>query len=409
MSTMTKSRRRWLTPLGSWVLGVLGLWSAPLLMNVDPEAAFDSPGPNHLAWWAGLALLTIQAIALAWRSTHPSAILVATAAMTLVGGVVGLGDSVGVLSVAVVVAAFSWGLRAEYGGAWPAPLAAAVLVGVGTLLSGEPAGSGLVQGLGVVGLPLTIGLWLRGRHELAAAQQEQLRARAGELEARIQAAVAHERTAMARELHDIAAHHLSGIAVMTAAIGTQIDTDPAAAKRAVHQVRQECTGVLKDLRSLVGLLRDEGPVAEPSAASMRPESLANIGELVHDVRSAGIDVSTDVLNRGDELGAGIGPLAQLTAYRMVQESLANAARHAPGTQCTVIIDDTDPSQLTVEVTNSPGERGTELDSAVGFGLVGMRERADLTSSRLDYGPTASGGWSVRLRVPRQDAATQEAA
>ena len=89
-----------------------------------------------------------------------------------------------------------------------------------------------------------------------------------EHDALVQAAIARERTAMARELHDIAAHHLSGIAVMTAAIATQIDTDPAAAKRAVGQVRQQSTEVLRDLRSLVGLLREDqepedSPAGEP--------------------------------------------------------------------------------------------------------------------------------------------------
>lgn len=409
MSTMARQPGRWLVPLGSWVLGVLGLWGAPLLATLDPEVAFESPGPDHPAWWAGLVLVTAQALALLWRTAHPSWVLIAVAVAVPIGGAAGLQDSVSVLSVAVVVVAFTWALQAAYPKTWPAPLSAVLLVGAGTLLTGEPLGSGILQGVGVVGLALVLGVWFKGRHDLAVAQEEQIRARAGELEAQVQAAVAHERTAMARELHDIAAHHLSGIAVMTAAIGTQIDTDPAAAKRSVHLVRQECTGVLKDLRSLVGLLREDAAETTSQAASMRPESLANIGEMVADIRTAGIDVSFTVHPRGGELGAGIGPLAQLTAYRMVQESLANAARHAPGTRCAVLIDDTDPSQLTVEVTNEPGGHDAPSEEHAGLGLVGMRERAELTSSRLDYGPTPSGGWSVRLRVPRQNTTSQDAA
>nr|WP_253945306.1 histidine kinase [Nocardioides sp. zg-DK7169] len=204
---------------------------------------------------------------------------------------------------------------------------------------------------------------------------------------------------MARELHDIAAHHLSGIAVMTAAIGTQIDSDPAGAKAAVAQVRQQSTAVLRDLRSLVGLLReDDAGAGGPDR--VRPESLAGITALVEDLTTAGRDVGLTVLSGGHPLGDGVGPLAQLAAYRMAQEALANAARHAPGARAEVVLDDRDPYGVLVTVRNERSPRSGSEQGRDGFGILGMRERAELTGAALVVGPTADGGWEVALRVPR---------
>jgi signal transduction histidine kinase len=212
--------------------------------------------------------------------------------------------------------------------------------------------------------------------------------------------VARERTAMARELHDIAAHHLTGIAVMSAAIAGQIDTDPSGAKAAVGDVRRQSTAVLRDLRSLVGLLRDHDPTAAHDGVHV--QTLAGVTDLVGEVLAGGQDVGLTVLEPvgSRRLGAGIGPLAQLAAYRMVQESLANAARHAPGGRCVVEVDDRDAEALLVTVRNAPAPQVVQPVSRGGLGLVGMRERAELTGSRLEVGPTPDGGWLVRLRIPR---------
>lgn len=92
-------------------------------------------------------------------------------------------------------------------------------------------------------------------------------------------------------------------------------------------------------------------------------------------------------------------LAQLVAYRLVQESLANAAAHAPGAKCVVEIDDRGPDRLRVLVAND-GTHTSDLGPGGGFGLIGMRERADLVDAELTYGPTPAGGWAVRLTIPR---------
>ncbi|WFR68759.1 histidine kinase [Curtobacterium flaccumfaciens] len=200
---------------------------------------------------------------------------------------------------------------------------------------------------------------------------------------------------MARELHDIAAHHLSGIALMSAVVDRQIDTEPERAHEGVRQVREQSTAVLEDLRRLVGLLRDDAP------AERAVETVAGIVDLVEGAR-ARIDATLDVRPGDHVLADGIGPLTQLVAYRTVQEALANVALHAAGAACTVTVDDSDPDHLTVRVENgAPTAPSVGSTPAGGNGLRGMRERAKLVGARLQVGPTGPGGWAVQLETGRE--------
>jgi signal transduction histidine kinase len=155
--------------------------------------------------------------------------------------------------------------------------------------------------------------------------------------------------------------------------------------------------MLKDLRSLVALLRD----AEPGHGT-EPETLEGVPALVSAARAAGRDVTLSVLGvAADDLAAlPIGPLAQLAAYRTVQESLTNAARHAPGAPCEVVVDARASTEVVIVVHNAaPTERSAPSVPGGGFGIVGMRERAELTDARLSVGADADGGWTVRLTMP----------
>jgi len=303
----------------------------------------------------------------------------------------------------VMVATYAAATTRPVSTLWPALGAAAVLVATGGVISGVVTdavasalvGAAALQAVGTIGLAVLVALIVSARREVRLAGERQIEALEREQAALVQAAIARERTAMARELHDIAAHHLSGIAVMTAAIATQIDTDPAAAKQAVGQVRQQSTEVLRDLRSLVGLLRED---QEPE--DTRPENLIGIAALVRDRAAAGQSVDLTVLgDSSDPTTRGVGPLAQLAAYRMVQESLANAARHAPGTAVRVVIDQRADDVIRLTVRNAPGT--TSGTSGSGFGLIGMQERAELTGSTLEAGRTDDGGWQVSLSMPRE--------
>lgn len=386
-----------------------------VLETVEPEAADGLPAIGGVAWWTVLIVLVAQATALAWRLRSPGRVGVLVAAAIPLAAATGIGPAIGLTSFVLFFAAYTLVTSRALPSVGPVLVLMGVLVAVGhglvAVRSGETlaaaALTGLAQAVVLVGAPVGVAALVLVRRESRSAREDRLTALEREHAALVQVAVARERTAMARELHDIAAHHLTGIALMSAAVVAQIDTDPEGAKTAVAGVRRQSTAVLRDLRRLVGLLREHDGAAPDG--DVRTESLAGVPALVSQVASAGQDVALTTLAAldGSPLGSGIGPLAQLAAYRTVQEALANAARHAAGARCQVELDDRDPGALVVTVRNAPGTETSDPGSRGGLGLVGMRERAELTGSQLDVGPAPGGGWCVRLRTPRPDSVGPE--
>lgn len=401
------SRRALAVAAGCTALALVAFLVLPLIGESESGAHFPSVGAA--AWWSGMIVLLAQGATLTQRYARPLGALTAVAAAVPVGAALGMADLIGVTSLAVIVAVYAVGCLETPARARLALVAAGVLVAAGQAVVrarmhdgvGAVLGNSVLQAAGAVVLPLLLALFVSARRDARSSREHEVLAAGREREAHLQAAVSRERLAMARELHDIAAHHLSGIAVMTAAIGTQIDTDPVAAKVAVAQVREQSRTLLRDLRGLVGLLRDERP-AEHRRSPSTQQTLAGIADLVDEANAAGALVQLTVLrNRaGVSLGDGIGPLAQLAAYRIVQESLANAARHAAGAPARVVVDDRGAGTLSVTVDNDAVRPAVTPDASGGFGLVGMRERADLTGAQLTYGPTPDGGWQVSVTMPR---------
>lgn len=394
---------------GGWLFAALALVTIPLLDTADDEIVLAAPG--SLVWWLTLVTITAQAVVLTRARSAPRPVLLSVAALPMLLAVSGPGAIYGLTAVATVLAVYLVTLVLP-----PRDLRIVLPVVALTVVVGESVnavrdtptdlpmavGSALLQAVAVVGLPLVIALAVAARREARSAHRGEEQALVRERDALVQAAVADERTAMARELHDIAAHHMSGIAIMSAAIARQIDTDPEAAKRSVQQVREQSTAVLDDLRRLVGLLREDDGEATRSV-----ETLASLHDLVASRRDAGLTVEL-LVPGGRTFADEVGPLAQLVAYRMVQEALTNAVVHAPGAACVVEIDDTGDGTLMVRVLNgaptSPVARARS--STTGFGLVGMRERAALVGADLAYGSTVDGGWEVRLTLPRDSTRPQ---
>lgn len=394
-----------------WVVAVALLALVLVSAQVAPEQVGSDLALPPLAWLVGLAAVTAQAAVLAAGRPSPTARLLLVAAVAPVAAVTGLGAATGITSVAVVVAAYAVTVARP----WPDPawaLAGATLLVAAGELARQVRQEGvtpssvllaLAQGLLVVALPVAVGVVVGARREATRARVDEARAAAREQTALARTAVASERTAMARELHDIAAHHLSGIAVMTAALDRQIDTDPQGAKVAVREVRRQSTAMLRDLRSLVTMLRDdaEAPGTSPSLGPA-PETLGGIPALVDGARATGRDVGLTVLGAApaDLAATPVGPLAQLAAYRTIQEALANAARHAPGAPCEVEVDARSTHAVVLTVRNgAPSTPVVQAPSSPGFGLAGMRERAELTDADLSVGPTDDGGWQVALTLP----------
>jgi len=402
----------------TFALGVAGLLALPALAAAEPAEPVDLPSVGGAGWWVVVLALAVQAAAVAGARAAPRTALVVAAVpalLPLAGP--GPGAASGLVALAVVVVVYRTAVTAAVA-RLRAPLAAAVVllaVGYGAAGAGAGAAPGLVvlaavaEALAVVALGLVPALVVASRRAVRDAQAGELRALAREQEARVQTALATQRTAMARELHDIAAHHLSGIALMASAVDRQIGTDPEAARQGVRDVREQSRLVLADLRRVVGLLRAEDG-AETSALT-----LAAVPDLVVAAAGPGGDVTLEVLGAGTAgpLGEGTGPLAQLAGYRMVQEALANARAHAPGSACRVTVDDRAAGAVVLTVRNGAPATGPVPPAAPvppdgGYGLRGMRERAALVGADLRHGPTPDGGWEVRLALPREPAAPDRA-
>lgn len=388
--------------LVSGALTIGGLLALPLLDAAELDESIVSVSPVGAAWWMVLALILSQTVALLWASRLSLVVLSVVALVPLVHAIVVPGVTFSLTTVAVSFGVF-WAALRQPPRRLRVALPVVVLVvtaaqAINDVCSGAPldiatGATAVVQGLVVVGVPLVIGLFFSARHDARVSRDREVLALKRERDALVQAAISRERMAMSRELHDIAAHHISGIALLASAIYRQVDVDPEAAKLAAQQVRAQSKTVLDDLRSVIGLLRDE------SESSRSVETLAAVRELVELRRSAGTAMEFVLLTTERELGSGVGPLGQLVAYRMVQEALANASTHAPGANCRVEIDDREPGHLSVLVSND-GAHAPDLGPGGGFGLVGMRERAELVGAKVYYGATEGGGWEVRLTIPR---------
>lgn len=381
------------------VLGVAGLLALPAVAAMEPAEPLDLAPVGAPGWWLVVVAVAAQAVAVAVARVVPRVAVLAVAAVPAALIAVGVGDASGVLTLAVVVVVYRAAVGTPLRRLRPELLTAVGLLAVSSLPDGPTTAllvlGAVAQALSVVALGLVPALIVSSRRAVRDAQAGELRALAREQDALLASALATQRTAMARELHDIAAHHLSGIALMASAIDRQIGTDPEAARRGLREVRDQSRVVLTDLRRLVGLLREDDG-AETSVLT-----LAAVPGLVGD------GVALEVLPGGADPGDGVGPLAQLAGYRMVQESLANARVHAPGAACRVTVDASAPDAVVLTVRNGPptGEpaRGDHGDHG-GHGLRGMRERADLVGAALRHGPTPDGGWEVRLSLPREPAA-----
>ncbi|MGH3589256.1 MAG: sensor histidine kinase, partial [Pseudonocardia sp.] len=259
-----------------------------------------------------------------------------------------------------------------------------------------PAAGVLVSGAAAYLGAAFVGSYVATRRryvELVRAQAEEaIRAQ----QATVAAAIGAERSRMARELHDVAAHHLSGMVVQAAAVERLIDRDPAAAKAGVAWIRTQGKETLDNLRLVVGVLRGRSAGGDPAENNAPVPGLSTLDELVQTAR--GLDTVVELITEGTP--REVAPIADVALYRMAQESLSNARQHAPGAPVRVVLRYS-PREVGLEVTNTPAEDHPERSARTGggVGLVGMRERAQLIGAQFTAGPTAAGGWCVMVTLP----------
>ncbi|WP_433206615.1 sensor histidine kinase [Dactylosporangium sp. CS-047395] len=236
---------------------------------------------------------------------------------------------------------------------------------------------------------LVIGDQIRRRREV----QHELAEEAERTElAQARRAIAEERNRIAREMHDIVAHHMSLIAVRAETAVYRIEGVPPAVAEELQAIAGTSREALTEMRRLLGVLRDDSvPLTEPQP------TLDELAGLVAEARGAGVRVEYSPAE-GIEVPPGVG----LAAYRIVQEALSNARRHAAGAPVAIVIF-RDQAELRVFVRNEPTGAPPPADGKGGHGLMGMQERAAAIGGTLRAGPAADGGYEVVATLPLGDA------
>ncbi|MFE9095262.1 sensor histidine kinase [Streptomyces sp. NPDC007264] len=366
----------------SGLLGGLLLWGIGLSSR--------RPGDGLVLWperWALLVPLAVTAGCELLRRTRPKAALL-TGTAALAADTVTLGSlATVVMFTDLMYAAVLYGTPAS---ARRLPWITGVLTVIGAVVPlaiwRVPEALLIGVGVGVVALAPAATGWLVRDHR-DAAEAARLRAEQTALLAemdRVQAVTA-ERARVARELHDMVAGHLSAIAVQSTA-ALSLD-DATTSRNVLTVIRENSVAGLAEMRRLIGILRDGGAGHEPAATP----TLDGLGALVDAARAGGLDVTL-----GAEHGKVPAPV-ELAAYRIVQESLTNALKHARPGRVTVALTQRDGA-LEVRVTSPYGDLDRPRAPGSGAGLVGMRERAALLGGTFEAGPDGPS-WTVRAVLP----------
>ena len=322
------------------------------------------------------AVLGLQLVPLVWRRRWP---LATWAVTSLAAGAYGWSDWPDPpLFFGPIVALYTVANYCRRRTAIAVGMATAVVTAALVLLAGDLAD------LAFTGLTFTTA-WVLG--DAARVRRDQAADAAGE-------AAAAERVRIARELHDVVAHHVSVIAIQAEAAQEVLAAQPARAAQAMAAVSSTARQALDELRRLLVVLRDPAESGSPGAPRGPSPDLGALEDLVGSVRAAGLPVDVVVEGERRPLPAGVG----LSAYRILQESLTNVLRHAGATQASVTVRYGE-QELVVRVRDDGNGNGNEAPGGSGHGIAGMRERVAMLGGDLRAGRGDGGGFEVEARLP----------
>jgi signal transduction histidine kinase len=263
----------------------------------------------------------------------------------------------------------------------------AISAGVVTVAGAIVIDSRTAVGAVLAAIPLLAGAYIRSRRSSRVELAEQAKQHEGER------ALLEERQRIAREMHDIVAHHMSVIAIQAEAGPRKIADPPPELVESFRDIRASALDGLTELRRLLGVLRTGTPDTTP------PPGLGQLTGLLDSARNAGVPVELSVSGLPRPLPQGM----DLSAYRILQEALSNAMRHAPGSTVWVEVAYF-PSSVVIKVRNDPSVAipasiGNGSAPVAGHGIIGMRERAAMLGGQLEAGPTDEGGFLVTAVLP----------
>lgn len=265
----------------------------------------------------------------------------------------------------------------------------------GALFEPNPASvSGVLTLVASHAVPVALGLGRRARLDRLAVLESQVERADEEQRLRVEQARQAERQRIAREMHDVLAHRISTVSLHAGALTYRPDAPTEDIARTAEIIRSSAHDALTELREVIGVLR--GPLEGDGTVPERPQpTLGDVDRLLADVRAAGLHVRFH--DRRGDLEA-VPPALGRTAYRVVEEGLTNAAKHAPGAPAELTIERSDGA-LRVELVNAaPLGRRSTIPGA-GAGLVGLTERVTLAGGRIDHGRGDDGTFRLEVRLP----------
>ena len=351
--------------------------------------------------WLALLLVVAQGLPLTWRRTWPIGVGL------VIGGARVAYDQIGFtfapFPLGPAIAFYTVIDRCGPVWRWAACVVAAVGIAVGTSAPGHHQPYDAIFQVMILFTAWAAGVLSRAKRASLRAAQSRADYAEAELDRQAALAAGRERTRIARELHDVVAHHVSLIAVQAEAAASLLPGRPDRARSAVDIIGDTARQALTELRRLLGVLRGPSERAETAPAA----SLGELGEVLEQVRGAGLPVDFEVVGTPGPLSPGV----DLTAYRIVQEALTNTIRHARAAQAAVTLC-YEAGYITVSVTDSgrrPAGPPTARDGVIGqpgsllagsgLGLAGIAERVVSCGGNLSVGPTGADGFAVTARLP----------
>jgi signal transduction histidine kinase len=368
-----------------WVVDTLvfaGAVIAGLFLTGATEAEH-----SELGMLADIVFSTAACLALWWRRRYPVAIAAAIFVVSPVA--MGAGG-------AAIVACFNAAVRVA-----PRPLIGLAALGLVTaaitpaIYDGTPGSDGYDWAGLAIGVLITIaalawGLFARARRELVMSLRERATRLEDEQVQHMEQAREAERRRIAREMHDVLAHRLSLLSVHAGALEFRPDAPPEEVAEAAGVIRETARSALEELRGVVGLLRD----GDPGLTEPPQPTLADVPVLLEESRAAGMRVTATIELPDTPPPAALGR----TAYRILQEGLTNARKHAPSVAVDVLLT-READGLVVEVVSRRAVTVGPPAAGTGTGLIGLAERVVLAGGTLEHGPDADGDFHLRATLP----------
>jgi signal transduction histidine kinase len=396
--------------LGAWLLALpprrqeriqdLGLGTALAAVNVVSLLPYH--GQLHPLWLA-LTLVAAQGLVLTWRRSWPVPVLIAIGGARVAYDQIGFGYAP--LPLGPAIAFYTVIDRSHPVVRWIAVAGTAAGISVSQAAPGHHQPYDAIYQVMIFFTAWAAGVLSRAKRASVQAARSRAERAEAELDRQTALAAGRERARIARELHDVVAHHVSLIAVQAEAAESLLPGRPEQARKSVQIIGDTARQALGELRRLLGVLR--GPSERHQGAPTAPAaSLGELGDVLDQVRGTGLPVDFQVVGTPGPLAPGV----DLTAYRIVQEALTNTIRHARAARASVTLC-YEPGYLTVSVTDSgrrddgprvAGDGGPGLAPLLtgsGLGLAGIAERVASCGGNLTVGPAPPDGFVVTARLP----------